>query len=400
MIWRALFSVLAVAVLIGAAPPDQPREAAQPLRLCADPTNPPFSSASEEAAKTGMPGLYIEIGQAVADALGRPMETVWSLSYFEKRNLRTTMLAGKCDFAVGLPATDDFMGPAVIFSRPILSVGYAIAAPKGVHLASLSDLDGKRVAVQFATNPQSLIATRDAITASTVMDPEEGMRLLAKGRVDAAFVWGPSAGYDNHWSLHDTFQVIPVDGESMRFDAAIGFARKQKGLRDQVDAVLPQLAPRIAELEAKYAFPRGPAVRLAAADTQAPATDTAGTPSPATPPAAPAPTPTPPSAPEPASGGSGAGGPAAAPASAADVAAGRDIFNSTCAHCHGPDAVQSVRRIDLRLLHQRYGDDMQNVFHTTVINGRPAKGMPSWKDVFSEEDFKKIFAFLSTVQEP
>ena len=341
MFRRAILSALAGAALTGAAAADQPvqQSPVQSLRLCADPSNLPFSTSSQAAAKAGTPGMYVEIGQAVADALGRPMETVWSLSYFEKRNLRTTMLAGKCDFAVGLPATEDFMGPAVIFSRPILSVGYAIVAPKGVRIASLNDLDGKRVAVQFASTPQSLIATRDAITASTVMDPEEGMRLLAEGGVDAAFVWGPSAGYDNHGSLHDAFQVIPVDGESMRFEAAIGFARKQKALRDQVDAVLPQLATRIVELEAKYALPRGAAVRLAAADTQAPATDAAAAPSPATP----APPSTPPAAPESATGAGDASAATAASASAADVAAGREIFNSTCAHCHGPDAVQSEK---------------------------------------------------------
>jgi hypothetical protein len=80
------------------------------LRLCADPANCRSAAAAAEAA--GAPGLYVEIGQAVAQALGRPMETVWSLSYFGKRNLRTTLLAGQCDLAVGLPAVQDFMGRA------------------------------------------------------------------------------------------------------------------------------------------------------------------------------------------------------------------------------------------------------------------------------------------------
>jgi len=33
-----------------------------------------------------------------------------------------------------------------------------------------------------------------------------------------------------------------------------------------------------------------------------------------------------------------------------------------------------------------------------VDEGRPAKGMPTWKGVFTEEQFSEIFAFLSTVQ--
>ena len=80
------------------------------------------------------------------------------------------------------------------------------------------------------------------------------------------------------------------------------------------------------------------------------------------------------------------------------VADGRKIFNGTCSHCHGPDGVQSVKRIDLRLLHHRYGETTETVFHDTVTHGRPAKGMPNWSKVFSEEDFKKIYAYLITIQ--
>ena len=82
-----------------------------------------------------------------------------------------------------------------------------------------------------------------------------------------------------------------------------------------------------------------------------------------------------------------------------EAAEGREIFNGTCAHCHGPDAIQSERRINLRLLHHRYGDDLDDVFHTTVTKGRPAKGMPTWEGIFSEDDFAKILAFLKTVQQ-
>ena len=374
---RTFLACVAAGGVVVAAPPGQ---AVTPLRLCADPANLPFSTSSEAAAKAGTPGLYVEIGQAVADALGRPMETVWSLSYFGKRNLRTTLLAKQCDFAVGLPSDRDFMGPAVIFSQPILSVGYAIVIGKDANLSKIADLDGKRVAVQFASPPQSLVAERSAISGATVMDPEEGMQMLAAGKVDAAFVWGPSAGYDNRALLHDAYDVRPVDGEQMRYEAAIGFSGKNVTLRDQVDAVLPALTGRIAALRDKYAMPQGPAVVLAADETTEPVGQVATS----RPTAQPV---------EPAEAD-------AAQPSGSVVAEGREIFNGTCAHCHGPDAVQSERRINLRLLQHRYGDDMHEVFHTTVTKGRPAKGMPTWEGVFTEDDFAKIYAFLSTIQDP
>jgi mono/diheme cytochrome c family protein len=82
------------------------------------------------------------------------------------------------------------------------------------------------------------------------------------------------------------------------------------------------------------------------------------------------------------------------------IAEGQKIFNGTCSHCHGPDAVQSVRRLDLRQLRHRYGETTETVFDDTVNKGRPAKGMPSWNSVFTEDKFRKLYAYLSTIQTP
>jgi polar amino acid transport system substrate-binding protein len=361
------YAGLAAALVVAAAAP----AALQPLRLCADPANLPFSSNAPEAVDNGAPGLYVEIGRAVAEALGRPMETVWSLSYFGKRNIRTTLLAGRCDLAVGLPADSDFMGPRVIFTRPILKLGYALVVPKKAHAASIDALKGKRVAVQFASPPQSLLATRSDITTVTTMDPEEAMRRLAASEVDAAFIWGPSAGYINHSALRDEFNVIPVDAPHMQWQAAIGFSDKQPALRDEVDAVLARLAPRIRELTIKYSIAMGPP--LVQADAS----------------------------PMPIKVAANVAGAMLAQGEAVkgDATGGKEIFNSTCAHCHGPDAVVADRKINLRRLKNKYGDQMDEVFFTTVTDGRPTKGMPPWKDVFKHEDFVNILAYLKTVQD-
>ena len=119
-------SALALAACAGVPPAlaqDAPPNA---LRLCADPTNLPFSS--DDPAK---PGLYLEIGDAIGKALGRPVTHVWYRTYFGGRAVRVTMLAKQCDATIGLPDSDGFMGPKVIFSKPLFSLGYAIVAPKG-----------------------------------------------------------------------------------------------------------------------------------------------------------------------------------------------------------------------------------------------------------------------------
>jgi hypothetical protein len=42
---------------------------------------------------------------------------------------------------------------------------------------------------------------------------------------------------------------------------------------------------------------------------------------------------------------------------------------------------------------------MDEVFLTTVLNGRPDKGMPIWKGVISEGEIVSIKAFVDSVQQ-
>lgn len=360
-----------------------------PLRVCADPDDLPFSSAKAET-----PGLYIEIGQQIAYTLGRPLEPVWALSYFGKRTVRTTLLAKTCDAYIGLPGGKGFMGPQLIYSKPFMQAGFAIMAPADTPIARMDDLAGKRVGVQFSTPPQTALATRDDIKSVTFLNPDEAAHALDRHEVDVAFIWGPTAGYINATALRGAYQVVPVTGQGMQYSVSIGFTKGNTELRDQVDRALQTDSAAIDQLLRKYGVPTAkpidfaslvavspPSIVLAAASETttirpvAVATDQAAA-KPANPPA----------------------DPAGADGGSDQIAAGKLIFNGTCSHCHGPDAVQSDKRIDLRLLHRRYGDTTESVFYQTVTNGRPSKGMPKWSGIISQEDFKKIYAYLSSLQ--
>ncbi|MBV8092361.1 MAG: transporter substrate-binding domain-containing protein [Acetobacteraceae bacterium] len=366
----------------GAAAQQTPK----PLRLCADPTNLPFSSADPK-----VPGVYLEIGEAIGRAMGRPVEPVWNLTYFGKRALRTTLLAGKCDAAIGLPQDPDFMGPKLTFSKPFLQIGYALVVPNASVVASLDDLKGRRVAVQFATTPQNLLAYRDDITTVTVREPEDAMQALAAGQADAAFIWGPVAGYVNKTALNNAYRIVPVDGPGLQWPAAIGFPKGERSLRDQVDQAIDHIAGDIELLKNKYGLPTGAPMKaaqsepqahivLAAAEDQSAGDAASGKAAPAkeSQPAQPA--------------------SSAAEANGKDVAEGRELFDGTCAHCHGTDAVVAERRVNLRLMQRRYHDKMDETFLYTVTHGRPEKGMPNWTGVFTDEQFAKILAYIHTVQ--
>ena len=206
----------------------------KPLRLCADPTNLPFSSDNPST-----PGIYLEIGQALARALGRPVAYDWYKSYFGKRTVRVTLLGKQCDAMIGLPLSEDFMGPSVIFSMPIAKEGYALVTAKGRKVSSIDDLKAHRVAVQYQTTPQNLLALRDEIEKVTVLSPEEGMKALDQGKADVAFIWGPVAGWLNKTEYNDRYTIQTTDGVGLLWPIAIGFAKTSKELRDQVDAQLP-----------------------------------------------------------------------------------------------------------------------------------------------------------------
>ena len=233
-------------------------EEAPPLRLCADPDNLPFSSD-----RPNNPGLYNEIGAAIAQELRRPATEVWYRTYFGKRAIRSTLLAKQCDLSIGLPADPDLMGPALIFSKPFMQAGYALVTKKPLDAApAISGLNGRAVAVQFGTTPQNLLASYEGIRMVTRMSPEESVRALAKDEADAAFVWGPSAGYMNKTEYDGALSIVPVDGTGLQWPVAIAFAKRNAALRDEVDAVLDRIGGKIEELKAKYGFPTQPPVKL------------------------------------------------------------------------------------------------------------------------------------------
>ncbi|MCL2430445.1 MAG: transporter substrate-binding domain-containing protein, partial [Alphaproteobacteria bacterium] len=352
-------------------------EDAPPFRLCADPDNLPFSSKSAST-----PGFYIELGQAIAAKLGRPFVPVWEPTYIARRAVRTSLLEGRCDGFAGLPDEPDLLGPRLILSKPIVTIGYALMLPQGIAVKSLSDLASSRVAVQFASPPQSLLATRTDVETVTVLSPEEAVRDLTERRADTAFIWGPSAGWLAKTQFGGAYHVVPVAGPHMQWRAAIGFRSDDVALRDHVNAAISELGPATDALMMKYGFPREPALALATVEQ----------PNPGVPVATPAETPR---GATPSRQTAGAEAP-----QLGDADAGHTLFNENCSHCHGPNAVEGERRRNLRLLHHRYGDDLEQVFMTTVALGRMTKGMPSWSGILTLEQAQDILAFLRSVQEP
>ena len=74
-----------------------------------------------------------------------------------------------------------------------------------------------------------------------------------------------------------------------------------------------------------------------------------------------------------------------------DAALGREIYQDTCAACHGRDMVSSGLAFDLRKFPLAEFDRFQNA----VLNCKPP-GMPGWRSQLSAEDVKAIWDYVKT----
>ena len=68
-------------------------------------------------------------------------------------------------------------------------------------------------------------------------------------------------------------------------------------------------------------------------------------------------------------------------------------YMTVCARCHGDDALGGVMAPDLR---KTVASDSasQKSFHATVAEGRPTKGMPSFKGSLDAEHIDAIYAYI------
>ena len=355
--------------------------AVEPLRVCSDPDNLPFSK-SEGPDK----GLYIDLAEMVGKRLGTTVDYVWWLSFNQRRALRNTMEG--CDAYFALPADAAYRVKGVDKSNAFLDLSYAIVAPLGKTFTGLSDLKGKRVGVLFGSPPQILLATREGYTWNTFRTHEQMFEALEKGEVDLALMWGPSAGFDNLKLFNSRWQVLPVRGDSLTGQVAVAVSKSKPGLKDQINQALQDLQPEIGKLVVKYGFPTQAPIDLVLT-TKTPLNSSS----------------TVTAQKLPAKSGFVRVGMKEAQKPDLVVAnaslspdEAKSVFNNKCSHCHGANGASPVQERDLRKLTIRYKDEWKDVAYNTISKGRPDYGMPAWNGIIPDEEIKSLIEFLSTVQ--
>jgi mxaJ protein len=260
-----------LAVILGLAvlsSPTRTAAGAQPLRVCSDPNNLPFSQADGS-------GFENAIARIVADDLGRPLEYAW---WAQRRGfLRNTLMAGACDVVIGVPAHRFDMA---LRTRPYYRSSYVFVtrADRKLALASLEDprLRTLKIGVHLigdnGANPPPAHALAQLGVVSNVVGfpiygdysqnapPQRLIEALERGEIDVAIAWGPLAGpVARHSGVALSVQPIPDEARfaplRFSFEIAMGVRRSDLAARRELQGVLDRRGEEIRRVLADSGVP-------------------------------------------------------------------------------------------------------------------------------------------------
>lgn len=229
-----------------------------PLRVCADPDNPPYS------VRDGS-GFDNRIATLIAQQLGRKPVFVWAR---ERRGfIREQFNKNACDVLMGVPIGMR----SVMTTAPYYRSTYVFVTRKQdrLQLASFSDpnLDHRRIGLQIMEedlSPPSLPLIRSGHAAQLVGFDSFGshaadiIRAVANRKVDVAVVWGPLAGY--YAARLGGMNLKPVApkvdaGIPFTFALAAGVHKGDSELHEQIDDAIHAKQKAILAILTSYHIP-------------------------------------------------------------------------------------------------------------------------------------------------
>lgn len=270
--WSAalLLGALVAASWPAAAQEEQPPRKA--LKVCQDPHNLPFSSAQGN-------GIENRIAELFARDLGLPLQ------YYDFPNrlafIRNTLrykLPGedwRCDVVLGVPEGFD----QVSVTKPYYRSTYALVFPRGKALDGVRTgqdflkLDpavlGKlRIGVHDRSPAGKWLAKHELVDRAVVYpmmspdtehDPGQAVEAdLAAGRIDAAILWGPLAGYAAKRQGGANLAVVPLASEpDVRFDyaMAMGVRYGEPQWKSQIEGLIERRRGDIQAILREFGVP-------------------------------------------------------------------------------------------------------------------------------------------------
>jgi len=230
------------------------------LRVCADPSNMPFSTDKGE-------GFENKLAELLANKLGKGLSYSW---YPQATGfVRNTLGAHKCDVIMGVPQGDDI----VQVTNPYYRTAYALVFKQGHGLEDVDTLGdprlkGKRIGIVAGTPPgnnmvaNGLMANAKPypLVVDTRVDSSAAamMHDLAADEIDAGILWGPMAGY---YARHaaSAVTVVPLvketTGPRLAYRIAMGVRYADQEWKRQLNRTIQDNQPAIDRLLLSFGVP-------------------------------------------------------------------------------------------------------------------------------------------------
>ena len=232
------------------------------LRVCADPSNMPFTDQSGE-------GFEDKLAKMVATATGRSsVAYTWfpSITGF----VRNTLGANRCDIIMGYAQGDELVQNTNAYYRS----SYVLVYRKDGDLAGVDTLTDtrladKRIGVVEGTPPSANMAAAKLMRKAKVYPLMVDTRIapsmaevmigdMLKGVIDAAVIWGPMAGYYVEKSGAD-LAVIPLikerGGQRMTYRITMGVRPSDQEWKRTLNAFIREHQADINKLLLEYGVP-------------------------------------------------------------------------------------------------------------------------------------------------
>ena len=351
------------------------------LRVCADPFDLPFSNDKEE-------GFENKVARIVARDLGYSLQNFW---WPHRRGfIRNSLSPRLCDVIIGVPVGFDPVRTTKPYYRSTYHFVYR--SDRNLHITSLDDtiLKHLRIGVNLIgydytnTPPAHALSARGVVgnlvgfynfLDPTRDHPEDIINAVAHDSIDVAIVWGPLAGYwAKRASVPLTLAALPdsdaASGMTFGFDMAMGVRHSDKALAARLDSIIDKDRAEIVAILLDYNVPL---LEVRASSKPLPVGDV------------------------------GARQVVLLPAQTAprdsmlvsdQAYQGWKWFHVYCYRCHGVDAFGGQLAPDLRRSLGPDGSVTHDGFIRTATDGRPTKGMPSWKAVLDSTQIEDLYAYV------
>ncbi len=231
------FAVCAMAAALAAAPTAARTlaevQARGVISMCAHPNALPHASDKPEA-----PGFQVEIGRALAAALGLRLHVDWIIP-----RMRAGLV--DCDMLLDTIADPDAQRGPIRLTKPYQKSGVALAVGRGNDsVQRFQDIAaGRRVGVMINSVASRLLNQRGLYTVPYAFEGEM-VGDLAKGEIDACAVSPATVAY--YIRAHPDAglrYVHAYDSEpELRWNLAVGLRRSDEGLVDALNKALEKLS--------------------------------------------------------------------------------------------------------------------------------------------------------------